>query len=1287
MATIEEDRQAAAAGEPLVTPTDLGLVRTAGAAAQGSAAIARASIPQSTGAQPQADQNDVAWHESVGAGFASSGIITGISKAMAERRQNTPPQPGYNLENHLSERPEDLQVVQQFLDSPGDGPSEGILGLLEDSQSAGETELIIERVRAAQEEARIASANGWLPETIGVVGGIGLDIAASLLLTRGAALPEVVGTRALAAGRLAAIGTVEAGGERLAQQITNPLVTNTDIMVAAGLGGTFSAGLGALAPKLFGNVRRIADDMEPRPHNVDSLDATVAERRGGGTAGAAAVREPTQGPARGASSKVARHIVPKGETILRSPKRVITDFAAKAFKDGDTGGMHWYDFMNRTLRFGTINAEEVGGHTARATTLQDRVDGFKLTRVTRQEAARTEYAGAMKELFSVGAASRFVANSNAVPFAGKVRRKLITQEEYEAIADEISIAQGNAAVDVIPDEVAAKLTNEQRETLLRHAEASAAKDDAFFQKWGELEVEAGLIKPEELLPGYRPQRWNPDEVEADPQGFQQLLTEAFSAQPDDEFMKLYTITDDLGEPKPALAEGETWASLSKRDPELANEMLDDWHAAIRDDAVEQLDIKRSAREAELKRLRGGTLQQIEKRLSENRAKEGRLITRYERQLENFDTAKKAGTVDNGFDRDRVARLLGQAEKRLADEEAKFNVLRTQTRNIDQIDDFIRRFGDNKQKRALPKARKAVNRLGKAQQKAQVRKLLSTQITEIRKAILNNDSPFSFLDNSDFVSSSSRMLRRSIHLGKERHSPLARRMLKTSAHDARIAYESGVGAQVALRQTFGPGGRLVDGVDYTRRIIDQSLEGYDAKLQATTDPAARTKIAADRARANKIATRIYAEITGADMATNEKGFANVVRVANTASAAISLGGVLLASMADVAVMAMAGGKLQTGFQLMWRKGGVMRHINEIAKDEGEMAVLMRGLSTLEMGRFRAFAELDAGDINMPGGRMGRIMRTVDDVAVIEGHANMLNAWSTMVRGGFGLDFARQIDGHFANPAKWSPSLRTFYAKLSIDAQTSAEIADFMNRYHRKYVGGHLRIPDSEKWIANGGEDLLLKYKMAIKAAGDEAMLDPGMGDRPFMRSSPVGKLLLQFQSFMFTASDRFIAPMIQEMHLHPTSGRPYFGALGGMVMGSMIDGLKASIRGEGEQWLNDWSENPQENLWGAAIRSPLMAGGSSTIMETVFGQLGRNANEALGGRVLPQSPNRFQEQQGIFGLFGPVVGTVGGTIPSIVRTATGGDVGKAADMMSRRIPVMNTFYLQVLGRIAADNLGD
>jgi hypothetical protein len=486
-------------------------------------------------------------------------------------------------------------------------------------------------------------------------------------------------------------------------------------------------------------------------------------------------------------------------------------------------------------------------------------------------------------------------------------------------------------------------------------------------------------------------------------------------------------------------------------------------------------------------------------------------------------------------------------------------------------------------------------------------------------------------------------------------------------------------------------------DIADAVRAHAMSGFDDDLAKVKPGTKEHKaILKEQKAAGEFVDRLLAEVTHADITALQntaRGAHDTVSIINTATAASTLGSILLAQLGDTAVMMLAGGQLGTGFRFAWRGGRAGKHLKEILEDDAELGVLLYGLSTFDGSRFRNLADTDRLEFDIPGGKMRSVMRVTDEVATIEGWANLMHVWNKYVRGGFGLDFARQIDNDLGRWDQLPAHLKTFYSRHGIDADTAAKMSDLLSRKHKAFVGGKLRIPDSSAW-GDEAPELLEKWRVLIKSAGDEAMLDPGVGDRPFLRATSYGRILLQFQSFMFTAGERFIAPMTQELMMHPSSVRPYAAAIAGLFLGGMTDALKSGVRGELDAWLDTWDDEDKwtDNLWGAVMRSPMMAGPSALLIDTLSSQFGRPMNELIGSNVFKQSSTRLREAQGIMGAvagpFGGMLNTGATAVRKTFEGAVSGDVDQLYDggaMIARRTPVLNVFYLSILNQIMKDNL--
>ena len=101
--------------------------------------------------------------------------------------------------------------------------------------------------------------------------------------------------------------------------------------------------------------------------------------------------------------------------------------------------------------------------------------------------------------------------------------------------------------------------------------------------------------------------------------------------------------------------------------------------------------------------------------------------------------------------------------------------------------------------------------------------------------------------------------------------------------------------------------------------------------------------------------------------------------------------------------------------------------------------------------------------------------------------------------------RQISKDLKEYDSLRPDLKGFYAKHGIGADEARKMSELFD-LHSKDVSG-IRIPDLEAWTTDGHSDLVDRFYRAVNGAGNEALLDPGLGDRPFLRANPLGRLVL------------------------------------------------------------------------------------------------------------------------------------------------------------------------------------
>ena len=371
--------------------------------------------------------------------------------------------------------------------------------------------------------------------------------------------------------------------------------------------------------------------------------------------------------------------------------------------------------------------------------------------------------------------------------------------------------------------------------------------------------------------------------------------------------------------------------------------------------------------------------------------------------------------------------------------------------------------------------------------------------------------------------------------------------------------------------------------------------------------------------------------------------------------------------------------------------MLRIIRKLVKnDEGELAVLALGANAMMGTRYKAVADiLPAGGLQA-GGKMRAVSKWTDNVATFQAWASGMTAMNQLIRGSFGVDFIRQVGVDVADYKNLTASMKTFYARHGIDGEMAARIARRLDEDNLVIEG--FKFPRSSAW-ADKDPGAWDTFRQAVQGAGDEALIDPSLGDQVFLRHYPMGRLLMQFQGFAYSALNKLYRPMVQEVRLHPTNIRPYFAAVLAIQMGSVSDFIRHAIRGEAEQWIEDWEtlEGTRDRMYAAFIRSPLAIGPLATLTDVFAAGFGGAINDMLqasgAGRVFPQASTKFREQQAFAPLLGPTMGQVN-TLGRLGRTAleipTDPDAfGRFLEQASRRTPLFNVFYLQGASRLLSE----
>jgi hypothetical protein len=1263
---------------------------------------------------------DHGFFDSFGAAFMRSGIVVGAAEFGVEAvtRPEFVDDPDFDLvDNYLKDTELQGRLDRYMVDGVTNGP---LLDQIGRSTSRQEVDHILSMADANEERRKVAQAS-FGAELLGTTASVGVDILTILgvaLATRGVGLggvAEVIplirgvqGSRLTAAGRGIAYGAGEALLEGELQQLTDHTISEGDVYFAMALGGLIGGSIGGAFPRAFGV------DIEPvmTHQQVDDLvKAKLNAKPESG--GAAAVTDPQLAPAdrspvteglphKTGGSIIARHVLENtslgrwiGHGVLRSPKRVIVDMGVRGLEKGSEGLTRFYQAAQKLLHFTPAHADEVAGTAVRGNSGQQLLDGYLAahTAVTRQ--IEKHFKGALNEMFSgVGRLKRALAGGNS----GRTKAGVMTANRFfagldlprfERMADKLRKMQAmldeGAEIDhrlILGDDIVDELSDEQIETLMGALRKAAKDQETFYRRVGEKEVELGVIEADELIPGYTPQIWNQEALKVNREVFIAWMTRVFRQEADEWWIEknFKEVLDDQGNVVQAgLREGEAVEAFAKREPEAFNELQRMWDEALGDAEADAVRKKLDEVDQKIADFENEIAGSVLERLGKTLAKDEATLDALNAQFNKLKRSKKKGSAAQMKEIDeKIAKL----ERKIANKKSRISSITAAEAGLPSMRKALRGVVPRTKTKALAKLYRLQNTQERRVNRNSIKKYVNEQVTELFDKLTNKEPYFGVVPD-EFRVNSSRFKRRSIHLGKHEFDEEADMFLFRDQQQLRESFARGVGAQLAIREMFGLRGPAFD----RKTLREQFLGGFEedfAKLKG--NPKALREAQRERKDAEKMLEFILDDFLGT-IAFKQGMMDRVAGTVMTATSAMVLGKVLLSSITDTAIQAFAGGRFLTGFRSFFRRNAhIFRELQEEGLDADELSVILEGLSTVNGRRFDNLADIERHDFDIPGSKFSSVRRWVDDIATLEGWASLMHAWNSHIRGSFGIDWANSVFKDVHKPFKdLSPSLQMFYRRHGLAQKEFDLLRAQYAKGSKKYGNGRVVLPDITKW---DGEAYDL-YKRVLKAAGDEAMLDPSVADRPFLKRNALGRMIIQFQSFVFTSGERFVAPMVQSMRLHPGELRQYWSLFIAFGIAGMNDGIRAHMLGDGREWRNRWSD-PQgvyDNFTGAFLRSPLAAGGSAWMYESVAALGGATINEVaeenLGFRPL-REVTKWQQNQGMLGIFGPAVGLVN-TLRTAALKGAEGDHAEAADRLAKRLPVLNTIIPQFAMAAAFDKL--
>ena len=437
-------------------------------------------------------------------------------------------------------------------------------------------------------------------------------------------------------------------------------------------------------------------------------------------------------------------------------------------------------------------------------------------------------------------------------------------------------------------------------------------------------------------------------------------------------------------------------------------------------------------------------------------------------------------------------------------------------------------------------------------------------------------------------------------------------------------------------------------------IRQVSEEYTQLIRDSKTPKERAKLEKQRSADLRDIEGMRDRLIGTYGAPRDPRsfFVRAGRVARNVNFLRLLGGMTISALPDLARPMM-----QHGLAKSLRPLGVMlRNMSAIKvakKDLREMAV---GLDYVLSTRTKAIA-----DLTDPYSRRSALERGLNWGTQKFGNWSLMNQWNSTLKSWSGLIVQSRIldNAQLLSAGKELPQkeIRKL-AQLGIDQSMLGRIAEQYSKHGEDMDG--LLTGHSHLW-----DDRVVReaFQAAVLKDVDSTIVTPGVGDTPLMMSKEVGKMVMQFKTFIFASHNRVLASGIQQ-----GDASFYLGALGSIALGAMVYTMKQNLSGREV----DYRPN---NLVKEGLDRSGMLGWLSEPVNTVENMSG--GRFGLGAMFGAPPVSRFQSRNAIGALMGPTFDMAGDSATIANGVLNGEFDDKQTHAVRKLLPYQNLFYISPL----------
>ncbi|EMF8324618.1 hypothetical protein [Serratia marcescens] len=382
------------------------------------------------------------------------------------------------------------------------------------------------------------------------------------------------------------------------------------------------------------------------------------------------------------------------------------------------------------------------------------------------------------------------------------------------------------------------------------------------------------------------------------------------------------------------------------------------------------------------------------------------------------------------------------------------------------------------------------------------------------------------------------------------------------------------------------------------------------------------------------------------------FVRAGRVARNVNFLRLLGGMTISAATDLMRPVMQHG-LSKSLRPMGAMLRNMAAVKVATKDLREMAV---GLDYVLSTRTKAIA-----DLTDPYSRRSAFERGLNWGTQKFGNWTLMNQWNSALKSWSGLIVQSRIldNAQLLAAGKELPQkeIRKM-AQVGIDQSMLRRIGEQFAKHGEDMDG--LLTGHSHLWDDRAVREA---FQSAVLKDVDSTVVTPGVGDTPLVMSKEVGKMILQFKTFIFAQHNRVIASGIQQ-----GDASFYLGAMGTIALGAMVYVMKQKLSGRDI----DYSPN---NLVKEGIDRAGMIGWLSEPLNAVENISG--GRFGLGAMFGAPPVSRFQSRNAIGALMGPTFDMAGDGAVIANGVLNGEFDDKQTHAVRKLLPYQNLFYISPL----------